>query len=97
MNIQGWFPLGLTALISLQSKNIVEWETTDKNDSTFVYEGGKKSDHTGNTDAICTKYSTSPLHGDIPSVLQRTLEGVGCKNPDQRLSLAPPFHQKQTV
>ena len=36
MNIQDWFPLGLTALISLQSKNVVEWETTDKNDSTFV-------------------------------------------------------------
>ena len=40
MHIQGWIPLGFTALISLQSKDIVEWETTDKNDSTFVYKGG---------------------------------------------------------
>ena len=98
MHIQGWFPLGLTALISLQSKDIVEWETTDKNDSTFVYKGGGvESDHIGNTEAIYTKYSTSPLHGESPRVLQRALEGVGCKNLDQRLSLAPPFHQKQTV
>ena len=44
MNIQGWFPLGLTALISLRSKGLVMVESSDKKWSTGE-ENGKPLQH----------------------------------------------------